>query len=69
MSKKHDQQPATIDYNQLKPYCGWVNAETIKKTFENSTQRTVTSTQFPMRWHFKSSQGSQLLVFHVGMKL
>ena len=36
--KKHDQQSTTIDYNKLKPYFGWVNAETIKKTFENSTQ-------------------------------
>ena len=34
--KKHDQKPTTIDYNKLKPYFGWVNAETIKKTFENS---------------------------------
>ena len=42
--QKHDQQPTTIEYNKLKPYFGWVNAETIKKTFENSTQWAVTST-------------------------
>ena len=35
--KKHHQQSLTIDYNKLKPYFGWVNAETIKETFENST--------------------------------
>ena len=52
--KKHDQQPTTIDYNKLKPYFGWVNAETIKKTLENSTQWAVTCTRFPMRKHFKS---------------
>ena len=54
--KKHDQhpQPTTIDYNKLKPYFGWVEAETIKKSFENSTQWAVTSTRFPMRKHFKS---------------
>ena len=52
--QKHDQQPAAIDYNKLKPYFGWVNAETIQKTFENSTQWAVTSTRFPMRKHFKS---------------
>ena len=52
--KKHDHQPTSIDYNKLKPYFGWVNAETIKKTFENSTQWAVTSTRFPMRKHFKS---------------
>ena len=52
--KKHDLQPTTIDYNKLKPYFGWVNVETIKKTFENSTQWAVTSTRFPMRKHFES---------------
>ena len=31
-----------------------VNAETIKKNFENSTQWAVTSTRFPIRKHFKS---------------
>ena len=51
---KHVQQPTTIDYNKLKPYFGWVNADTIKKTFENSTQWAVTSSRFPMRPHFKS---------------
>ena len=52
--QKHDQQPTTIDYNKSKPYFGWVNADTIKKTFENSTQWAMTSTRFPMRKHFKS---------------
>ena len=52
--KKHDQQPTTIDYNKLKPYFGSVNADTIKNTFENSTQWAVTATRFPMRKHFKS---------------
>ena len=33
--KKHTQQPTTIDYNKLKPYFGWVNAETIQETFED----------------------------------
>ena len=52
--KKNDQQPTTIDCNKSKPYFGWVNAETIKKTFENSTQWALTSTRLPMRKHFKS---------------
>ena len=52
--KKHDQQPSTIDYNKLKPYFGWVNADTIKKTFENSPQWAVTATRFTMRKHLKS---------------
>ena len=52
--KENDQQPTTIDYNKLDPYFGWVNADTIKKTFENSTQWAISSTRFPMRKHFKS---------------
>ena len=52
--QKHDVQATTIDYSKLKPYFGWVNAETIRKTFENFTQWVVTSTRFPMRKHFKS---------------
>ena len=52
--KKHDHQPTTIDYNKLKPYFDWVNADIIKNIFENSTQWVVTSTRFPMRKHFKS---------------
>ena len=65
--KKHDQQPTSIDYNKLKPYFGWVNAETIKKTFQNSTQWAVTSTRFPMR--NLSNQDFQLSTSHVEMKL
>ena len=43
--KNHDQQLTSIDYNKLQPYFGWVNPDTIKKTFENSTQSAVTSTR------------------------
>ena len=52
--QKHDQQPTTIDYNKLKPYFGWVNAQTIKRPFENPTQSAVISTRFPMRKYSKS---------------
>ena len=52
--QKHDHQPTTIDYNKLRPYFGWVDADTIKKTLENSTQWVVTPTRFPMRKYFKS---------------
>ena len=51
--RKHHQQPTTIDYNKLKPYFGWVNAETVMKAFESSTQWAVTATRFPMRKHFE----------------
>ena len=52
--QKHIQKPTINVYNKLKPYFGSVNADTIKETFENSTQWAVTSTRFPMRKHFKS---------------
>ena len=28
---KHDHQPTTIDYNKIKPYLGWANAEPSRK--------------------------------------
>ena len=52
--QKHVQKPTNSDYNKLKSYFGWVNADTTKKNFENSTQWTVISARFPMRNHFKS---------------
>ena len=51
---KHAQKATTIDYTNLRPYFGWVNAATIQKTFENTTQWATTPTRFPMREHFKS---------------
>ena len=32
--QKHVQKPITIDYIKLRPYFGWVNADTIKKTLK-----------------------------------
>ena len=55
--QKHDQQHTTIDYNKFKPYFGWVNADTIKKTFENSTQWAVTPTRFPNKYLLRMSLG------------
>ena len=52
--QKHIQQPTTIDYNKFKCYFGWVNAYTVEKTFQTSTQWAVTSTRFPMRKHFET---------------
>ena len=52
--QNHAQKPTDIDYNKLKPYFGWVNADTIQKTFANTTQWATTPTRFPMRKHFKS---------------
>ena len=51
---KHGEQFTTIDYNKLKTYFGWVNADTIRKTFKNTSQWDVTASRFPMRKHVKS---------------
>ena len=51
---QHKVSKSTPDYNSLRPYFGWVNAETIRKTFEQSTQWGVSITNIPMRRHLKS---------------
>ena len=66
--QKHVQQPTTIDYNRLKTNFGWVNADTIKNTFDNSTQWAVTSTRFPISKNLKNHD-SQLSIFHIKTKL
>ena len=52
--QKHVLRPTNIDYNKLRPYFGCVSADTIKKTFEHSTQWAVTSTRFPHEKTFQS---------------
>ena len=51
---KHAITPQPIDFEKLRPYFGWVNKHTIKKTFHKTTQWAVASTRYPMRKHFKS---------------
>ena len=51
---KHLQNQSTIDFDKLRPYFGWVNTDTIKRTFEKTTQWAVATTRFPMRKHIKS---------------
>ncbi|KAL7571369.1 hypothetical protein ACA910_007681 [Epithemia clementina (nom. ined.)] len=43
-----------VDYNKLRPYFGWVNADTIQKTMDHTTQWAESKTTFPMRKHIKS---------------
>ena len=49
---KHAIKTQPIDFE--KPYFGWVNKNTIEKTFHKTTQWAVASTRYPMRKHFKS---------------
>ena len=51
---KHAITPQPIDFEKLRPYFGWVNKNTIEKTFHKTTQWSVSSTRYPMRKHFKS---------------
>ena len=39
--KKHDQQPSTIDYNKLKSYFGWANADTIENISFQDSQLSI----------------------------
>ena len=51
---KHAIKTQPIDFEKFRPYLGWVNKHTIKKTFNKTTQWAVASTRYPMRKHFKS---------------
>ena len=45
----------TPDYENLRPYFGWVNTDTVQKTIEQSTQWGVSiPNTFPMKRHLKS---------------
>ncbi|KAL7578085.1 hypothetical protein ACA910_015018 [Epithemia clementina (nom. ined.)] len=44
----------TPNYTKLRPYFGWVNEDTIKKTLEQTTQWGAQVTRFPMHKHLKS---------------
>ncbi|KAL7563652.1 hypothetical protein ACA910_013388 [Epithemia clementina (nom. ined.)] len=51
---KHDFTAVPPDYSKLRPFFGWSNKETIRKTFEQTTQWTEAITTYPMRRHIKS---------------
>ena len=52
---QHAVQPKVPDYEKFRPYFGWVNADTVQKTMEQSTQWGVSlPNTFPMKRHLKS---------------
>ena len=52
---QHDVSPETPDYEKFRPYFGWVNVDTVKKTMEQSTQWGVSlPNTFPMKKNLKS---------------
>ena len=50
----HDVTPAKLDYEKLRPYFGWVNADVVQKTIEQTTQWGTVVHNVPMRKHLKS---------------
>ena len=52
----HDRvSPETPDYENFRPYFGWVNVDTVQKTMEQSTKLGVSiPNNFPMKKHLKS---------------
>ena len=54
-TNEHVHSNNTPDYENLKPYLGWVNDDTVQKTIEQSTQWGVSiPNTFPMKKHLKS---------------
>ena len=51
---KHDVKSETPDYDKYRHYFGWVNTDTIRDTFKNTTQWGVSVATYPMKRHLKS---------------
>ena len=51
---KHDVKSETPDYDKYRPYFGWVNTDTIRDTFKNTTQWGVSVDTYHMKRHLKS---------------
>ena len=51
---KHQIKSEISDFDKYRPYFGWVNVDTIKETFKQTTQWGASVTTFPMKRHLKS---------------
>ena len=51
---KHEVKSETPDYDKYRPYFGWVNTDTIRDTFKNTTQCRVSVATYPKKRHLKS---------------
>ena len=51
---KHQIKSETPEFDKYRLYFGWVNADTIKETFEHTRQWGASITTFPMKRHLKS---------------
>ena len=50
----HHVKAETPDYDKYRHYFGWVNMDTIRDTFKNTTQWGVSIDTFPTKKHLKS---------------
>ena len=53
-ANKNDVKPETPDYDKYRPSFGWVNTDTIRETFKNTTQWGASIGIYPMKRHLKS---------------
>ena len=54
-TNKHVFNKDTLDYEKLRNYFGWVNADTVQKSIELSSQWGISLlNKFPMKRHLKS---------------
>ena len=50
---KHQIKSEIPEFDQYRPYFGWVNVLTIKETFKHTTQWGAPVTTFPIKRHLK----------------
>ncbi len=50
----HNRVPDKPNYEKLRPYFGWVNADVVKNTMDQTTQWGVSVDTIPMKRHLKS---------------
>ena len=51
---KHVFQQTLVDYEKLRPFFGWVNADIVKQTIDQTTQWGVALDSVPMKRHLRS---------------
>ena len=53
-ANRHHVKSETPDYEKYRPYFGWVNTDTIRDTFNHTTQWGVSVSKCPLKRHLKS---------------
>ena len=67
MSNQHVVNNDTPDYEKFRPYLGWVNADTVQKTMEQSNQWGVSiPNTFPIAYY--TGLFSEITIFSNGCR-